>query len=146
MRTSAGDATGRWGAHEGAHGTVLVVPVIESTTCDRLDVQAAFFTSLRGDYPTFDDWFTRVAQQRRPALAVFDAGDLIALTILKAEQTPDLGLRGPATKICTLKVDEKYRRRGIGRTLLRRALLDAEAAGHHTAYLPHRSTGRTSRR
>lgn len=109
--------------------TEVHLPNIEDVQLHTLspELSGAFFESLREDYPDFNDWFGRKAQEGRHAwICRDDQGSLGALCIY-AEQTgekiTDSGevLPGKALKICTFKVGESVRGRKIGELFLKAA-------------------------
>lgn len=77
-----------------------------------LDLRNTFFDSLRADYPEFDQWFSRVAQERE-AWVVRRGNNIISgLCIFKIESADELlrqgvDVHGKVLKLCTFKVAER---------------------------------------
>lgn len=75
-----------------------------------IDVADPFFDSLREDYPGFDEWYSRAAEQRRRVWVVSHKHPIDALCIFKeelvGEPINDQGesLPGHFLKLCTFKV------------------------------------------
>lgn len=101
--------------------------------------QAPIFTSLRGDYPEFDDWWTsKVVHEERDAIILGATETPDGLAVLKPEEnTFDLG--NLVLKVCTFKVmDQSSGSTGAGRRgeLLLRAVIDyARDTGHSVMYM-----------
>lgn len=74
-----------------------------------------FMGDLAYEYPKFDEWLNRVfdeiSQGKRVILLDVEGGVIRGLAILK--DTVD------EKKVCTLRVDERYRRQGIGSALIK---------------------------
>ena len=96
---------------------------IQDSHLHYFDVQQPFFDSLREDYPGFNKWYREKASDGRKAWNVYDNNKLYAICIYKEEspeQITDDGfvLDGKSLKLCTFKVDEKFRGRKLGERLL----------------------------
>lgn len=102
---------------------VNVHPVIKSEKCYNLNVQDAFFDSLRADYrgSEFDNWFKEKCQNgHRDCLVIQDDNRLVGLCIYKFEK-PCYEMTGNVLKICTFKLSVSGNKRG---ELLLRKLFD----------------------
>ncbi len=108
----------------------ITLPNIEEVDLHTLTPQldSDFFSSIRGDYAGFNDWFRRIAMEGRRAWVYRERGrgDIHAICIFVVqtdEEITDEGqfLRGPALKLCTFKVGEAVRGRKIGELFLRAA-------------------------
>jgi L-amino acid N-acyltransferase YncA len=93
-------------------------PAVERLPCHALASNDSFFDSLRRDYPEFDEWMAKCRREHRSAWVIHDEGDKIAgLCIVKDAKS----LRGGhlRMKICTFKIDERYRGLRYGELLLK---------------------------
>jgi len=108
----------------------ITLPNIEEVQLHTLSPQLDddFFSSIRGDYPGFNDWFRRIAMEGRRAWVYREPGhgQIQAICIFDVqtnEEITDDGqiLRGVALKLCTFKVGEAVRGRKIGELFLRAA-------------------------
>ena len=98
---------------------------VEEVYLHEIAVEQSFFDSLRRDYPSYDKWYRKKAQERRKAWCVRDKNsrEVYAICIYKEEERQaitDNGdpLDGKALKLCTLKVGESVRGRKLGERLL----------------------------
>lgn len=77
-----------------------------------LDLRNTFFDSLRADYPEFDQWFGRVAQEREAWVVRRENNIISGLCIFKIESADELlrqgvDVHGKVLKLCTFKVAER---------------------------------------
>ena len=77
-----------------------------------LDLRNAFFDSLRADYPEFDQWFARVAQEREAWVVRRQDNIISGLCVFKIESADELlrqgvDVHGRVLKLCTFKVSER---------------------------------------
>lgn len=92
------------------------------TNFSKIDVNDAFFHSLRASYSEFDEWFRRKAALDEKAYVSYDVNhNLIAFVYLKKEHEIDddvvPSLKGKRLKIGTFKVDFKHHS-ALGKRLL----------------------------
>ncbi len=105
----------------------VVLPNIEELYLHQLDLENAFFDSLRADYRGFDEWFRTAARSGRKAwVHRDDAGVPAAIAIYKEETSPQItidrrGIPGKVLTLATFKVGEEIRGRKIGELLLKAA-------------------------
>lgn len=98
--------------------------VIESVTCDELNIEDSFFDSLRDTYgQEFNSWFEKCADTRRDAFAIRENGKVYALCIYKVEHNEAVNDDGwnpceTKLKICTFKVSSEVRGVKYGEKLL----------------------------
>lgn len=91
------------------------------------ELQGNFFDSLREDYPPFNKWFSKKAQEGRHAWVCRDEngqlGAICIYAIQENERITDEGkiLAGKSLKLCTFKVGEGVRGRKIGELFLKAA-------------------------
>lgn len=104
------------------------LPNLENITLHQIrdNLTDDFFSSLRSDYPGFDNWFIKCCQEGREARIVRDSmGALGALCIYKTEVNPRITdskiISGNALKLCTLKVESNVRGQKIGELFLKAA-------------------------
>lgn len=85
-----------------------------------IDLEDAFFDSLKTNYPGFESWFSRLSASNSTALVFEDELGLGAFIALKNDECEDIQLQGtvlPAKKrikIRTFRIAERYRRLRIG--------------------------------
>lgn len=89
----------------------------------RFPVDQPFFDSLRSAYLGFDDWYNRVAKERRQAWCLCEGSTVYGICIFKEEDHPSIveggaPLDGNALKLCTFKIGEQLRGRKYGERLL----------------------------
>ena len=78
-----------------------------------LDLRNTFFDSLRADYPEFDQWYGRVAQEREAWIVRREGNIISGLCIFKVESGEELlsqgvgDVCGRVLKLCTFKVAER---------------------------------------
>jgi len=115
-------------------GTVTL-PNIEEVELHTLTPQldGPFFSSIRADYPGFNDWFARIAREGRKGWAYSEQGlrqvrAICIFTVQTNERVTDEGLvlEGAALKLCTFKVGEEVRGRKLGELFLRAAFQFAD--------------------
>lgn len=120
------------------------LPNIEEVELHTLtpQLESDFFSSIRSDYPGFNNWFNRIAMEGRQAWVYrepsHDHVDAICIFAVQTnEQVTDDGqiLLGPALKLCTFKVGESVRGRKIGELFLRAAFQYASRNGCEHIFL-----------
>lgn len=84
-----------------------------------IDLDDAFFDSLKRDYPKFESWFQKKASENRTALVYEDEIGVGAFVALKNENEEislsDSSLPAKSrTKISTFKISERYQGKRIG--------------------------------
>lgn len=120
------------------------LPNIEEVSLHQIDLNSAFFDSLREDYPEFNTWFRKSSREGRKAwVHKNEVGQLGAIVIYKEENDPIItkdnkGLPGRVLKLCTFKVGEEIRGRKIGELLLKAAFRYATNNGHAQIYITMR--------
>jgi len=88
-----------------------------------VNLAAPIFTSLRKDYPEFDDWWrNRVALTHRDVLVLGPSTDPEGIAVLKVEDDHPHGLPGRVLKICTFKRGDEHQGSKRGELLLRAAI------------------------
>lgn len=94
-------------------------PIVVSATADTIDPTDPIFDSLRERYAGFDDWWCRVAADRRRVWFIdTPEGRYAAISVIKEEAQGEHGLYGKILKICTFKVAEHAGGSRFGELLL----------------------------
>jgi GNAT superfamily N-acetyltransferase len=110
-----------------------------TTAVKKFDPSHPIFSSIRDDYPDFDKWFyNKCVFENREALALLVEGKLAGLAIFKSEAGREAGTRLAASKVlklCTFKVQERFRGGRLGNLLLSRTLAYARISHHEAIYL-----------
>lgn len=102
-------------------------PAVEHLPVHSLDIADPIFTTLKEDYPGFEDWFVKCQRESRFCWAVRgDDGGLAAICIYTMEDSPGYGMGGTALKLCTFKVTDSHAGRFLGELLLKCAFTHAE--------------------
>ncbi len=93
---------------------------LKQTPLHSLDHEDHFFDSIKLDYPRFESWFQRVAQEGRQCVwLATENGRIAAILIYKDENEPLLGQPAKRRlKICTLKVGDTLSRQRVSELLL----------------------------
>lgn len=94
-------------------------PAVHFVYSHELHKGDAIFDSLRNDYSGFDDWFEKIQREHRKAFVIHDNDKYAGVSIIKNEDTNDVGIQGPALKICTFKVADTARGYRYGELLLK---------------------------
>lgn len=126
----------------------IKLPHIQHLGCHQLDSEQEIFTSLKNDYPEFEDWFKNNCIPNHRDCWTITLDDLIvAIAIWKQDETGndlnDAIVEGgkPAKpqdkvfKVSTFKVDDGYRGSKIGEHLLKQALWHAYENNYDWIYL-----------
>ena len=97
---------------------------IQNVPCHNIDAGDPFFDSLRSDYDTFDDWYTKCQKEGRRAWLCREKDEIHAMCIFKPEADPVVAsekpkLEGEVLKLCTFKVAKLGLK--MGELLLKRA-------------------------
>ena len=106
-----------------------------------LDLQDAFFDSLKSEYPEFQNWWKKIAN-RDVYVNMNNEGKINALLILKIEANERIDCN-PALnfnrvlKICTIKVADQVRGLNIGKIFLQLAFDFAEHNNIEDIYFTH---------
>ena len=83
------------------------------------------FSSLRADYPGFDQWFDKCRKQHRDCWVLEIENEIAGLVIRKDENYAEAGTRNPGPKvlkICTFKVRDEFQGEKFGELLLKQVL------------------------
>lgn len=112
------------------------MPAVSTVKAYELSLEAPIFDSLKGSYPPSRDdagfvgwWRTKVVPAQRPAIILGSTSSPEGVAVLKDEDTPEHGITGRVTKICTLKVDDDFTGTKRGEALLK-AVIDHARLNH----------------
>ncbi len=117
---------------------VLPTPAVVWDKSYNLDLSATIFSSLRIDYPEFDNWVRqKCAPERRDVALIPVAGtaEYAGIAILKNESEPPSALSGKVLKICTLKVSELHHGLRFGELLLKNVFTYALENGFEWVFI-----------
>ena len=93
------------------------------------------FESLRGDYPDFDQWLTKVSREGREAWVIESPrGRCAGICIWKSEDD-EFRFGGKVMKLSTFKVAEEHRGRRYGELLLKTVFTELRANGYDHVWL-----------
>jgi predicted nucleic acid-binding protein len=116
----------------------VALPYIIERKAYELSQPNAMFTSLRSDYPGFDQWFDKCKRQHRNCWVLEIEKEVAGLVIRKDETHADAQTnhRGPRIlKICTFKVQEYYQGEKFGELLLKQVLWYAQRNSYDLVYV-----------
>ena len=115
------------------------LPAIKEVDAHTIPLNDPIFTSLRIDYPPFDDWWReKCVKAMRKCWVVVDDGLIAGLVVRKDERAGDTDASLPGTKIlkvCTFKVRPESRGVKLGELLLKQILWYAQSNRHDVVYL-----------
>lgn len=102
-------------------------PTVERHLAHELDPSDPIFSSLRATYVGFDDWFSKVRQERRTTFTIrAQDGLLAAISLIKDEPDGnDAALPGHVMKISTFKVSDEATGTRRGELLLKALFTEA---------------------
>jgi ribosomal protein S18 acetylase RimI-like enzyme len=117
----------------------VILPFIKEVKAYEIDRNANIFETLREDYDGFDQWFeNKCAREHRDCWVVEIGKEIAGLLIPKEESRTDTDatLAGnKILKICTFKMQPKYRGEKFGEQLLKKALWHAQSNNYEVVYL-----------
>lgn len=117
----------------------VALPQIQEVDAHRIPGDDPIFTSLRGDYPGFDQWWReKCVKPMRKCWVVMDDGKIAGMVVRKDEapENTDASLFGAKIlKICTFKVRPESRGIKLGELLLKQILWYAQTNRHDVVYL-----------
>jgi ribosomal protein S18 acetylase RimI-like enzyme/rRNA-processing protein FCF1 len=117
----------------------VILPFIKEVKAYEIDRNADIFETLREDYDGFDAWFEqKCARQHRDCWVVEIGDEMAGLLIPKEESRLDTDASLPGDKIlkiCTFKMQPKYRGEKFGEQLLKKALWHAQSNRYEVVYL-----------
>ena len=103
-----------------------------------LDTEDPIFTSLRADYPGFDDWWlirVRRESDERRCYLIKEQNQYAALALLKPEDPCEYELPAPVVKISTFKVATHRSGLKYGELMLKAILMDITADATAAIYV-----------
>jgi GNAT superfamily N-acetyltransferase len=114
------------------------LPYVVERKAYEISQDHAIFTSLRSEYPGFDQWFDKCRKQHRDCWVLEIEGEIAGLVIRKDEIHAEAGTRhqGPKIlKICTFKVQDEFQGEKLGELLLKQVLWFAQHNKYDLAYV-----------
>ena len=118
--------------------TTVPLPFVEEVDAHTIPPTDPIFTTLRADYPPFDQWWKKCVKDMRRCWVVWDGGQLAGLIVRKEEKIGDTDATLPGAKIlklCTFKVRAENRGIKLGELLLKQALWFAQTNKYDLVYL-----------
>lgn len=117
----------------------VVFPAVVEMEANTISQDDPIFTSLRGDYPAFDEWWRdKCVKPMRKCWVVMDDNSVAGLVVRKDEKPGDTDATLPGKKIlkiCTFKVRAENRGVKLGELLLKQVLWYAQYNKHDVVYL-----------
>lgn len=117
----------------------VFLPAIREVDAHTIAPDDPIFTSLRADYPTFDDWWRKkCVRAMRKCWIVLDGTDIAGLVVRKDEKpgATDATLPGKKIlKICTFKVRSENRGVKLGELLLKQILWFVQSNRYDVVYI-----------
>lgn len=117
----------------------VVLPAIREVDAHTIRQDDPIFTSLRKDYPPFDEWWReKCVAKMRKCWVVLDNNQIAGLVVRKDEHQRDTDAKLPGEKIlkiCTFKVRSENRGVKLGELLLKQALWYARSNKYDVVYL-----------
>ena len=98
----------------------------------------AIFSSLRADYPGFDQWFDKCRKQHRDCWVLEIENEIAGLVIRKDENYAEAATRNPGPKvlkICTFKVRDEFQGEKFGELLLKQVLWFVQRNSYDLTYV-----------
>ena len=98
----------------------------------------AIFSSLRADYPGFDQWFDKCRKQHRDCWVLEIENEIAGLVIRKDENYAEAGTRNPGPKvlkICTFKVRDEFQGEKFGELALKQVLWFVQRNSYDLTYV-----------
>jgi L-amino acid N-acyltransferase YncA len=92
------------------------------------------FTSLRDDYPGFDQWLEKAAREQRRAWTIEPAGELAGICLWK-DDDDEYQLGGKVMKVSTFKVSNQHRGHRYGDLLLKALFQHLSSNSYDRAWL-----------
>lgn len=119
--------------------TAVVFPAVVEMEANTISQSDPIFSSLREDYPPFDQWWReKCVKPMRKCWVVLDDGLIAGLVVRKDERPTDTDATLPGQKIlkiCTFKVRTESRGVKLGELLLKQVLWYAQSNKHDVVYL-----------
>jgi GNAT superfamily N-acetyltransferase len=114
------------------------LPYVVERKAYQINQNDAILTSLRSDYPGFDQWFDKCRRQHRDCWLLEVANEIAGLVIRKCETHLEAGTQhaGPKIlKICTFKVRDEFQGEKFGELLLKQVLWFAQRNKYDLTYV-----------
>jgi hypothetical protein len=114
------------------------LPYVVERKAYEINREEPILTSLRSDYPEFDQWFDRCRSEHRHCWSLEIGKDIAGLVIRKDETHADSKTQHPGPKIlkiCTFKVRDEFQGEKFGELLLEQVLWFAQFNNYDLAYV-----------
>jgi GNAT superfamily N-acetyltransferase len=114
------------------------LPYVVERKAYQINQDDAILTSLRSDYPGFDQWFDKCRRQHRDCWLLEIANQIAGLVIRKDETHLEAGTQHPGPKIlkiCTFKVHDEFQGEKFGELLLKQVLWFAQRNKYDLTYV-----------
>lgn len=116
----------------------ISLPYIFEKKAYEINRADAIFSSLRDDYPGFDEWFDRCRKKHRDCWTLEIDGSIAGLVIRKDETHDEAQTHHTVArilKVCTFKVRDEYRGEKFGELLLKQIIWFAQRNSYQLVYL-----------
>lgn len=117
---------------------VVSLPNISEKKAHEIPKDSPIFVSLRDDYAGFDQWFQKCISQHRTCWVVEEDSNIAGIVIRNDETYKEAQTTHPGPKIlkiCTFKMQPKYRGRKFGEQLLKQIFWHAQSNDYDLIYL-----------
>ena len=114
------------------------LPHVVERKAYELSQDHSIFTSLRADYPGFDQWFDKCKRQHRDCWTLEIGDEIAGIVVRKDESHAEAGTQhaGPKIlKMCTFKVRDEYQGEKFGELLLKQVLWFAQRNKYDLTYV-----------
>jgi ribosomal protein S18 acetylase RimI-like enzyme len=114
------------------------LPYVVERKAYELSQGHSIFTSLRADYPGFDQWFDKCKRQHRDCWTLEIGDEIAGIVVRKDESHAEAGTQhaGPKIlKMCTFKVRDEYQGEKFGELLLKQVLWFAQRNKYDLTYV-----------
>jgi len=128
--------------------TPVPLPFVEEKQCHQINRKDDIFTSLQNDYAGFNDWFNNSCVRSHRHCWTINFDNKIAGLVIRKDESFDALLRTVPTarelfhktpdkilKICTFKINEKFRGEKFGEQLLKQTLWWSHKNNYELVYL-----------
>jgi GNAT superfamily N-acetyltransferase len=116
----------------------VILPYVVERKAYELNLSDSIFSSLRDDYPGFDQWFDKCRKQHRDCWTLEIGRQIAGLVIRKDETHAEAGTTHAGSKIlkvCTFKVRDEFRGEKFGELLLKQILWFAQRNRYGVIYI-----------
>jgi hypothetical protein len=114
------------------------LPYVVERKAYEISQDHAIFSSLRSDYPGFDQWFEKCKKQHRGCWVLEIGKEIAGLVIRKDEHHTEAHTHHPGPKIlkiCTFKVRDEFQGEKFGELLLKQVLWFCQRNSYDLTYI-----------